>query len=275
MSFFSAIITFIAIFLLILGVGLIIPGNLMEQYYGSGSLLSIPLYPKTANGICEYVGIVPDGNLFYPVSEPPNFNITFPLFQFNHLEKKQSLYLIHNLWGYNFNLSAVISSSSGFTKNINFPIFNRNTGNNRSLDTHIQDEFDQINEIIPSQFTFNTKSYFIYCPFSTLITKELNIEPECNTSFGAMASLRNIDYIQSIKIGEISFIPKVTRITFKFSNLTVNPMNYISTPVVFLATWQPTAAIRYKSAGIILIDSAIICYIIVVFCVLIRRRNIE
>lgn len=246
----------------ILGFALIVPGLLSPEYYSSGSLLSVPLYPTKEDGICEYVGAIPNKNSSYSTSRPQNININFPLYQFNNLKKKQSVYIIHNLWGYNFNLTASSATFGSSPILYNYHNFNRNSGDNRSLDIEISDEFHSINRIIPSQFTFKKKCYFIYCPVSTLITKDLNIEPECNTNYGAMASLKNYQYWQYLKVGEISFKSLPTKITFSFSNLTVNPMDYIFTPAMFLATWKKTNSESLTLAGTVFIYLAILFNIV-------------
>ena len=257
----------------ILGMGLLIPGFLTPSFYGSGSLLSIPLYPKEKDGICQYVGIIRNENTSYPIFGPQKINLDFPLYQFNNIKKKQSVYIIHNLWGYNFNLTSSSLTFGSPPKVFNYHNFHRNSGENRSLDTPISDEFYPIDRILPSEFTFKKKCYFIYCPVSTLITKELNIEPECNTNYGAMASLKDIEYWQSFKVGEISFQSLPTRITFSFSNLTVVPMNYISTPAMFLATWQKTSSDSFSLAGTVFIYLGIFLNIILISMNFVRRNN--
>lgn len=259
----------------LIGTALILPGFLTPNYYSSGSLLSVPIYPKKKDGICEYVGAIPNVNFSYPIQEPEKINLNFPLYQFNNLKKKQSVYIIHNLWGYNFNLTASSSTFGSSPYKYNYHNFHRNSGNNRSLDVPVSDELYSIDQILPSHFTFKEKSYYIYCPISTLITKELNIEPECNTNYGAMAPLNNIDNWQYIKIGDISFKSLPTKITFSFSNLTVNPMDYIFTPAMFLATWKKTKSDLYTLAGTVFLYLAIFLNVVLIVVNFIRRNNTD
>ncbi|OHT06750.1 hypothetical protein TRFO_05422 [Tritrichomonas foetus] len=240
-GFFLLFTTF-AIITGLISISLYTVGALMAEFKSSGSILSIPLYPTAKNGLCQYVGVIPDGRDIYSIDNVTNFTINFPFTLFNDISSKQDLYIIHNLWGYNFNVS--VTSIKG--KTTSFGNFYRNDGLNRSNDVPVEDIY-LMSQILPDDMKKYNK-YFVFCPVSTLATKDLQIEPECNSTFGALTSFRS--GFQTIRAGEVDIGQHHASsvdvnnhdegLKITFTNLTANPMNYINPPMMFVALWKGT-----------------------------------
>ena len=233
---------------------------IITTYYStSGALLSIPIFPTCENGLCKYAGHILNESNYYPFEENYTFSLDFPLTFFDYNTKSQNFYMIHNLWEFHFSLTISVD------KNVYRNTIVKNVTRNNVNDTNTIIEWYPMNDILPDNFVYRNK-YIIFCPYSTVITKNLNIDPQCSKKYGALTELiaqYQVEYIDEVKLDE-----DIQSINLTFSNLTVNPMDYVEPPEMYILSCKKQSRV----AKIIITTIAFILSVGMMVFILIARR---
>lgn len=218
-----------------------------SDFYTSDTLISLPVFPTTEDKLSKYIGVIQSGDTYVYPEPAKKFSFSFSSEGFSDI-REQDLYIIHNLWGYNFNFSII---SNQFTKTyINSQ--NMNLKEPNVIDPKFYDKL-----FLPKKLMHHDR-YQFRCPVSTLFTKE--IEPFCNNSKGYLAEIKN--KFQVIELGGIDFSLFGDDITLYFQYLEAYPYNFIDTPQMFLSSWRKSNSIALYIAGIVFTVISIVSLII-------------
>ncbi|OHS98315.1 hypothetical protein TRFO_35252 [Tritrichomonas foetus] len=249
------LITFSGI-LIVAGIPLWIVGCTQPDYYISKYLYSIPLFPEFPGDFLTHW--TPFGNHNDTKTQEKSiksnlslsFNINLSDFPSKHLNQNIQAHIIHNLWGLNLQISMMKNE---------IPFLNFKHSKNLEIGGTSSTSFNLHPNDLPDDLrrhgTFRVK-----CPYSTLITKENDIEPNCNRKIGAFLDLN--DFYEDIKIGTA----KITELDFSllvtFDDLKVLPNNFVITPQMFLGFWSRANSYKIIISGAVLTSTGIVMLII-------------
>ena len=225
----------------VLSVGLVRPG-----YYCSTVLFSVPIFPTTVDNFSWYIGVNPPQVLdsyVFPLESLGDTDVDMLLLDINHPEQPQDVFLLHNLWGYDINLSIVDSDRAH--------LYEFEARRNIDYESHVETQDFVESDILPSELMHHGNAYVKCSANHTLITMEEDIEPMCHELGG---SLLNIDErLQTLHVKEVIFSRGNPPIHFIFHNLKVLPMDFIHTPQMYIVSWKKTNRSTLLAVGIPLI----------------------
>lgn len=236
----------IALTLLIIGTVLTAFGVKCKQFYTAGLLFSVPLFSTQEDNYGWYIGITPQepvAESVYSISELGDIDIEMTVLEIEDPEEEQTLYLLHNMWGYDIDITVMDARKDVYLK----------FSTQRNLD---YDEIDSniVSETIPSELMHHGY-VFTRCPTNhTLITMEENVEPDCNNPGGYIMPIRHD--LQRISLGKFTFNSCVPPIHFIFHKLRALPMNFVDTPQMYITSWKD------KSTRTVLLSIGLTCAVI-------------
>lgn len=106
--------------------------------------------------------------------------------------------------------------------------------------------------------------YRVRCPYSTVVTRNAEIEPRCNRSEGYFMDL----YGRYEDIVAFDFVPETLygeKLRIVFDGLTVLPMNFVDPPQMFIGIWKKSKlALRMVVAGVVTTMIGIVGIIVIV-----------
>lgn len=224
-------------------------GSIRPYYYTLPAFISIPVYPSSTNPYGYVYGV--------QKSEADSFgensNITFFTGSlFRDVKEKIDLYLLHNLWGYDFTLQIYNSAGSNvFSKSFssNMNITNPNDGS-------VADDMDFLHNL-PSELFINSNSR-IYCPFETQITDEIGIADSCNDT----AYTEYNPKITKLSLISYDFDDNDRNLTFVFKQFKGYPFNYIGTPQVYITGFTQTNAKALLITGPVFLVIAVLSFVL-------------
>lgn len=218
-------------------------------YMTTQSLISVPLFPMTADKLGLYGAAVYNGSAYYPDQNEYNITINAESI-YRPLSDKMKLYLFHNLWGLNASLTVKSGNSIVATKNFSF-----NT-NDENVDENAVSSMESIKGYA-SDFEENGAS-LTYCPYSTLITLENDIDTLCKSGKYPM---KIPGKFSSLIIMENDF-DEVFNLTFEFSNLQGLPRNFIEIPQLYIGGFKETSKDALIITGIVFVMIGLVFAII-------------
>lgn len=299
----SLFLSFIAI--LIAGIVFWVYGEKLPLYFHSGVLTSIPVYSTTFDGYDTYGVVTPKKDVYvYPQKNlnTTNVSIEIPYSNFVYPDKPQTVYLLHNFWGYSINISIIGGDSRPFLNKIveqNF-FTDENTAFSRSysqdeiksdnfqpkrhhhhfwtsenveilLDDLVPPHMLTVDKIIPSTMLVRN-NVLVRCPMKTLFTSIEGAEPSCSQNyFGELIELQQP--FQIIEIGDVVFHDIFPPIYVVFHNSQGFPMNFVDIPMLFFASWKKSNSKAFQITGIVAtITSA---FLIILFGFILFRASPE
>lgn len=290
--------------ILITGIVLWVYGNKLPLYFHSGVLTSIPVYSTSFDGYDSYGIVTPiKGVNVYPASilNRTDVSIEIPYSNFLYPEKSQTVYLLHNFWGYSINISIIggdskpslnrIIEQNFFTDDI-FPFSQLNSQDQNErlipkrhhhhfwtndnveilLDDLVPPQMMTISKIIPSTMLIRN-NVLVRCPLRTLFTTLEGAEPSCSKNyFGELMEFQQP--FQIIEIGDVVFHDIFPPIYVVFHNSQGFPMNFVDIPMLFFASWKKTNSKIFQITGIVATFTSI--FLIILFgSILFRARPEE
>jgi hypothetical protein len=224
-------------------------GSQMPDYYQSDILVSVPLFPSPDSPDLPWLGTVFSSN------GTPSHNVTMTVSLTSVDSKRLSsdtvIHFVHNLFGYDIDLRMTISGhSQSFTAKRNavigsFDVAEPIRANSRSL---------------PSTLSIN-RFFRVSCPFTTVVTKVAEIEPQCERLIGSFMELS--DHYEVIDLpGKVP--SNTTEITVNFVKLTAVPTNYIEEPQMFIGIWRESDTGSLIIGGGILTGAGILTSVITI-----------
>jgi hypothetical protein len=137
--------------------------------------------------------------------------------------------LIHNLWDYAFTLEL-----RDHTDRVQYSAHQNRVFN--SSDPSISPEISTSGlSSLPDALRIGRR-VLVHCPYSTLITQSLGLEPFCAETTGTAAILPGP--FETIELGDFEtggFSESV--VTVAFNNLTVSPRDFVTPPQLYWVSW--------------------------------------
>lgn len=211
---------------LIIGIPLLVVGYYRPNYWVTDSIISIPLYPETYDGLGLYGSVeYINGTTFYPNREIYNLSFTIQ----NDIDNSLDLYLFHNLWGLNYSLDIIHSSN-----HIVFSVqnsFNMEPNKITNFKVHHRELFGTIaRELVEYDFVN------ILCPLPTLITQKQQIDEYCRNS---TYPVKDKTKVAKEFLGPFDF-GGYDSLTFRFNYLEALPYNFIDIPQLYIGGFKET-----------------------------------
>ena len=192
-------------------------------------------------------------DIVFPLESLSDMNVDIYLLDIEHPGDKQTIYLLHNLWGYDINLSIVDANEDLLMEFVSV--------SNIDYETYAQPEDFLDLEILPDSMLYSGNPY-VKCPtIHTLITMEEMVEPMCEELGGTLLTIN--ERLQKIVVGDFTFADAVPPIRFVFHNLKVLPMDFIQTPQMYIASWRVTRKSALMSAGTVMTIVSIVVIAVV------------
>ena len=196
-----------------------------------------------------------NGQTVFPTS---NFiSIPFSLEGFTP-RHKITAQLIHNIWGYNINLT--IYKGNSILLNLD------NQDNFKSTNT---DQFYEIHSLLPKELC-QYSEFLVQCPLPTLITKQNRIDQNCRND-KYFCPLRG--HFALISIGDI--MPTTGNYTLNVFSSKFLLNNFIETPQIYLGFWKNSDSNSLLIAGSIITSIGLLLLIaaVVIFFLYFIRTN--
>lgn len=294
------------IIILISGMVLWIVGQKIPLYYHSGVLTSVPVYSSSYDGYDSYRVVTPKQGVYvYPDYNNSNNTDVFleiPYSNFVWPEKSQTVYLLHNFWGYSINISIIGGDSRPFlnkfleqnffptdnplplSSNPKSPNDNDHKNPKRhhhyfwtteNVGTLLEDlvpaHYVTLSKIIPSTMLVRN-NVLIRCPLKTLFTTLEGADPSCSQLiFGELMELQQP--FQLIEVGDVVFHDIFPPIYVVFHNSKGLPMNFVDIPMLFFASWKKSNSKILQITGIVSTFTSI--FLIILFGTILFRASPE
>lgn len=219
------------------GIPLWIVGVETPSYYQCDEIVSVPLIPATTDEMLYWIGDVPDDM----TTDNNSLKIPMPLSSFpsGGTGTEVALHVVHNLYGYN--ITAELTDER-------IQVVGREE-RNAVIGEGKDPEKTFTSEMLPAELYQYGGKFRVKCPYSTRVTAEAKIEPQCRNENGAYMALDGL--YEDIEL--MFFVPKdfdTSKTTVVLRDLIVVPTNFIETPQMFLGVWK-------KSNRTLLMDSGI------------------
>ena len=225
------------------GAAVWIVGSVRPAYYHSTVLFSVPLFPTTIDHFSWYIGVNTPQNLdsiVFPLESLGDTDIDILLLDINQPDKPQTVYLLHNLWGYDVNLSIVDSDG--------VHLYEFESRRNIDYDSYVKTEDFDKREILPSELMHHGNAYVKCSTNHTLVTMEEDVEPGCHELGGSLININ--ERLQTLLVQDVVFATGNPPIHFVFHQLKVLPMDFIHTPQMYIASWKKTSRQLLLTCGI-------------------------
>jgi hypothetical protein len=200
-------------------------GNKQDKYFRTELMVSVPLCPESGNRTCDYVGKNLDK---CSAHDPLELELSLAASSVLGIKKDQKVFLVHNIWNYNFSVDVYDSSKT----NVIFHSFSRK--DSQADEESAKERGNFMKEVLPGEF-FEDNRFWISCPKPTLITRELGLEPGCNSTFGSLTRASDTRF-ETIELGFINYEKAGTDAFIVFKDLRVTPRDYVEIPQLFWAS---------------------------------------
>ncbi|OHS99436.1 hypothetical protein TRFO_08357 [Tritrichomonas foetus] len=237
-------------------------GGNTPDYYHSGVLTSVPLFSTTQNGFSDYVVVKPiDGVDVYPTPNSSQVLIEIAYSNFVAPKKTQTVYLLHNLWGYSINISIAGRDLK--------PLLNKTVQQNYNIpiESLLLPKSETLANTLPEQM-LHQGDVFVRCPLRTLVTTLEGVDPSCSRLiFGELMSFPQP--LQIVEIGDIIFHNIIPPIYVIFEDSRALPMNFVDVPQIFIASWKKSYGSSLTISGIVITSislAGLVIEILIILC---------
>ena len=253
MSTFIKVSVVVCFFGLVIGIPCWAVGASRPDFYNSAILTSIPLFPANDDvfGPYNFAESVENVSEKFVKVELTYSNIVSP-------KERQTVYFLHNLWGYSINVSIEGNNSIAFQNN-----FQRNMDYDKPDQVDINS--DIVTKILPDSMTYTEGNVLVKCPKSTLFTKNIGMEPSCMSSVYGEFTKIPFD-LQTLEIGSVVFHDLIPPIYIVLRNSSGLPMNFVHDPVVLMASWEKSNSQSLIIAGVVFFSVSLL-FLLILFII--------
>lgn len=233
--------------LLISGAILWIYSTKSSLYSLSYMLISVPIFQNRSDSLLSYY-------------EGPSKSFSIPLkllkYTASAFSQNVKLHLIHNFWGYSFNIT--IYDGKVIEKQF-FEEHNINLGDSNPPKRDIINVYD-----LPDELK-RMGEFRVYCPYNTLVTKD--ISKHCKRDYGAFMKIDEGSY-QDVVVDDINKIEKKS-LMITFDNLKALPYNFIDIPQMYIGVWSKNYFLNlfYTSFLMTIVGLIIVVIVLIIFFV--------
>jgi hypothetical protein len=248
-SVFGLVFLVVSGIILLGGIPCWIIGSQMPNYYQSDILISVPLWPQSDPYDSLWLGRPRDSHEI----PPANLTISVPLITADskRLTAETSAHLIHNLFGYDIDLRLLRHGQS----------YAFSVKRNAAVGVFDTEEIDRVtSRSLPDTLKIG-RFFRVSCPYSTVVTVNANVEPQCQRAIGSFVELADKYEVIDLPGGLPS---NATEFSIVFVRLAAVLTNYVEDPQLYIGVWKRSDTDSLMVGGAILTGAGILASLVTI-----------